>query len=132
MRVYGVLRSNTNDIVYLGYASDPENACYRAIGTGNGWGQLNRFRRSDQGEPKTKYGRSWLCLIVIDVSGVLEPDRMFTMTIEGSWRPCSMTCMPAPSSPSSVDRGSRSTRPAIFSRVAAMKVTISWLEAMSQ
>jgi hypothetical protein len=74
MRVYGVLRSNTNDIVYLGYASDPENACYRAIGTGNGWGQLDRFRRSDQGEPKTEDGRSWLCFIVFDVSGVLEPD----------------------------------------------------------
>jgi hypothetical protein len=111
MWVYRVLCSNTNDIVHLGYVSDPENACYRAIGTGNGWGQLDRFRRSDQGEPKTEDGRSWLCLIVFDLSGCLNQIRMFAMTIEGSWRPCSMTCMPVPLSPSSVDRGSRSTRP---------------------
>ncbi|WP_158753761.1 hypothetical protein [Dyella sp. S184] len=74
MHTFGVLCSNTNDIVYLGEASDPENACYRAIGTGNGWGRLSRFKRFDLGEPKTEDSRSWLCFIVFDVSGVLEPD----------------------------------------------------------
>lgn len=72
MRTYGVICGATGFIAYIGHATSPEDACYRATKDTPAWGSLGPFTRTISGAPKDD-DQDWLELSVHDVTGVLEP-----------------------------------------------------------
>lgn len=75
MRLYGVLAENASRLVFLDYASSPEDACARAVQRFGGQDKVGTFRRAGMGGSRGRDdGRSWLELTVYDVTDVLDRD----------------------------------------------------------
>lgn len=75
MKLYGVLAENASRLVFLDYASSPEDACARAVQRFGGRDKVGTFRRASMGgSRRSDDGGSWLELSVYDVTDVLDRD----------------------------------------------------------